>query len=63
MDHKSLNSTYWRFLWKDHATLDDDDMIIDDDCGVFTYIWYDVNDFVLLLGDMTYAKLIHERLW
>jgi len=27
------------------------------------HIWYGVNDFVLLLGDMTYAELIHGRLW
>ena len=34
---------------------DDDVMVIDDDYGVLTYIWYDVNGFVLLLGDITYA--------
>ena len=44
-----------RVIRKYHAVIDDDAMIIDDDYGVFTYIWYDVNDFVLLLGDMTYA--------
>ena len=39
---------YWGFLWKYHEVLDDDVMIIDDDYGGFTYIWYDVNDFYCL---------------
>ena len=34
---------------------DNDVMVIDDDYGGFTYTWYDVNGFVLLLRDMTYA--------
>jgi len=33
---------------------DDDVMVMDDDYGVFTYIRYDVNDFVSVLGDMEY---------
>lgn len=33
---------------------DDGVMIIYDEYGGFTYIWYDANGFVLLSGDMTY---------
>jgi len=34
---------------------DDDVTVMDDDYGAFTYIWYDMNVFVLLLRDATYA--------
>ena len=34
---------------------DDDVVVIDDDYSPFTCIWHDVNGFVSLLGDITYA--------
>lgn len=47
---------YWGLLSKDHAVLyDDDGIVMADDYGVFMYIWYDMNGFVLLLGYMAYV--------
>jgi len=40
----------WMLRW-----FDDDVVVMDDNYGAFTYIWYDVNGFVSLLGDMAYA--------